>query len=289
MTNTDDDLRARRERLERLLAVADRVVRQQVGPRERPWWLPYSLMAGASTVVLILMFVTGGGSGTGSASTTVLPTSPSPTSPSVVITLSPTTVPVVVPSTSQPGDPSLVTTTSPTPTGQPVRWSVYEAGVVTLHGSVPDIGTGQRLVAMFAAAVGADRVLADYTVAPGVPRVGDEVLTAPEAMQFDAGSAELQPAATQFLDMLAAFLTANPHVTVDIGAYTDDVGAADANLSLTQARVAAVMGYLDARGVPADRLAGTGYGESAPIADNSTEAGRALNRRVEFTLHHLLD
>lgn len=286
MSSTDDELRARRERLERLLAVADRVVRQQVGPRERPWWLPYSLMAGASAIVLVLMFVTGGGSGTGSASTTVLPTSPPvTTSPSVVITLSPTTVPVVVPSTSQ----VATTTTWVAPAGQPVRWSVYEAGVVTLHGSVPDIGTGQQLVAMFAAAVGADRVMADYAVTPGVPVPGDEILTAPDAMQFEAGSSDLQPAATQFLDMLAAFMTANSQVTVEIGTYTDDVGPADANLSLTQARAAAILGYLEARGILATRLTGTGYGEAAPIADNGSEAGRVLNRRVEFTLHHLFD
>lgn len=285
MSSTDEELRARRERLERLLAVADRVVRQQVGPRERPWWLPYSLMAGASAVVLVLMFVTGGGNGTGVASTTVLPTGPATTSPSVVITLSPTTVPVVVPSTSQPSS----TTTWVEPVGQPVRWAVYDAGVVTLHGSVPDIGTGQRLVAMYAAAVGADRVLADYVVAPGAPVPGDEVLTAPGAVQFEAGSSTLQPAATQFLDMLAAFMTANTQVTVDIGVYTDDVGPADANLSITQARAAAILGYLEAKGIPPSRLTGTGHGESAPIADNGTEAGRALNRRVEFALHHLFD
>ena len=65
--------------------------------------------------------------------------------------------------------------------------------------------------------------------------------------------------------------------------HTDDVADEAFNLSLSQARATAVVAALRQRGVPIDALSAKGFGERQPIADNTTDEGRQLNRRVEFT------
>ena len=70
--------------------------------------------------------------------------------------------------------------------------------------------------------------------------------------------------------------------TVRIEGYTDSVGRGLVNLHLSEARATAVRNALIARGVAPTRLRTRGYGGHHPLADNSTEAGRAKNRRIEF-------
>jgi outer membrane protein OmpA-like peptidoglycan-associated protein len=69
---------------------------------------------------------------------------------------------------------------------------------------------------------------------------------------------------------------------VEIGGHTDNVGAADTNLALSQKRAESVRAALVERGIPTSRLAAKGYGDTAPVADNRSEEGRAKNRRVEL-------
>jgi outer membrane protein OmpA-like peptidoglycan-associated protein len=71
-----------------------------------------------------------------------------------------------------------------------------------------------------------------------------------------------------------------PAAHLDIAGYTDNRGAADANLRLSQNRANAVVAELTAKGVSPQRLKAEGYGEEDAIADNSTEQGRAQNRRT---------
>jgi K(+)-stimulated pyrophosphate-energized sodium pump len=78
----------------------------------------------------------------------------------------------------------------------------------------------------------------------------------------------------------AELLKANPGVNVTISGYTDNVGDPEANLKLSQDRATNVMKALEGLGVAPNRLEATGYGQEHPVADNSTEAGRALNRRI---------
>jgi outer membrane protein OmpA-like peptidoglycan-associated protein len=103
-----------------------------------------------------------------------------------------------------------------------------------------------------------------------------------DRLLFDTGSATLQPQSDEQLRNIAAILKAYPNVHLRIGGYTDNVGSADANLKLSQDRANNVMAELVRLGVAPDRLDARGYGEDHPVADNSTEAGRAQNRRISM-------
>lgn len=71
-------------------------------------------------------------------------------------------------------------------------------------------------------------------------------------------------------------------VGVEIAGHTDEQGDAAYNQGLSQRRADAVRSYLTSKGVDASRLSGAGYGETQPVADNTTSEGRAQNRRVEL-------
>ncbi len=119
-------------------------------------------------------------------------------------------------------------------------------------------------------------------------RVTDQglVLTLGDVL-FTTGQADLRSGATGNLEKLAAFLTRYPERTAMIAGYTDSVGGDDFNQRLSERRAEAVKFYLAGQGVSPDRLSSIGKGESNPVADNSTAAGRQMNRRVEVNISDL--
>jgi len=94
----------------------------------------------------------------------------------------------------------------------------------------------------------------------------------------------LQISSQEQLQGIADILKAYPNVHVRINAYTDDQSGTTANLKLSQDRANSVMAQLVARGVDSLRLDAIGYGEDHPVADNSTEEGRAGNRRITLRM-----
>jgi len=107
-------------------------------------------------------------------------------------------------------------------------------------------------------------------------------LEVPSDVSFDVGRADIKPNFRPILDRFAQGLTSNPAASVRIIGHTDSTGSDATNNPLSVNRAAAVRDYVVARGVAMQRVAVDGRGEHEPIADNSTEAGRAKNRRVEI-------
>jgi OmpA-OmpF porin, OOP family len=99
---------------------------------------------------------------------------------------------------------------------------------------------------------------------------------------FDFNKDTLRPDSAAVLEKARALLVARPDLKVEVQGHTDNVGQSDYNLKLSEARARAVVGWLKSHGIAEDRLSARGYGASIPIADNGTDAGRAINRRVEL-------
>lgn len=105
-----------------------------------------------------------------------------------------------------------------------------------------------------------------------------------ENLFFATNKTYILPQSEQAMSDLANFLLENRTVTIRITGHTDAVGTDEANQILSEGRANAVRADLIKRGVEAERLEAEGKGEKEPVADNDTEEGRQLNRRVEFTI-----
>lgn len=102
-------------------------------------------------------------------------------------------------------------------------------------------------------------------------------------IHFAFNSAEVLPDSVPILEEIATLLRSDPALALTIEGHTDDVGGAEFNLELSRRRAEAVRTWLVGRGgIAASRLKTAGYGLTRPVADNATEQGRALNRRVEL-------
>jgi outer membrane protein OmpA-like peptidoglycan-associated protein len=102
---------------------------------------------------------------------------------------------------------------------------------------------------------------------------------------FSVNSSVLKPGAYGELDRVARVLNQYPQTTITIAGYTDSTGSESYNLRLSERRAEAVKTALVGMGVDPSRMTTIGYGESRSIADNSTEAGRQMNRRVEILIN----
>ena len=101
---------------------------------------------------------------------------------------------------------------------------------------------------------------------------------------FDTNKSELKPESKTELNKLIGFMSLNPKVTIEISGFTDNVGDAKSNQTLSENRAKAVQQYLIANKVAAARLTFKGYGAMQPVAPNTTEEGRSRNRRTEFKI-----
>ena len=105
-----------------------------------------------------------------------------------------------------------------------------------------------------------------------------------ENIYFNVDRSELQPKSFPELNKLASFMKLNPSVKIQISGHTDNTGDDAYNMKLSELRAKAVYTYLIKKGVSANRLIWKGYGNTKPVADNSTKTGRAMNRRVEIVV-----
>lgn len=101
-------------------------------------------------------------------------------------------------------------------------------------------------------------------------------------IRFKSNSAILEPGDQKDLDFVVQYMMEHPATSVTVSGHTDSIGAKESNHNLSHARADAVKKYLMDHGIQSSRITTVGEGEEKPVAPNSTEAGRALNRRVEF-------
>jgi outer membrane protein OmpA-like peptidoglycan-associated protein len=101
-------------------------------------------------------------------------------------------------------------------------------------------------------------------------------------IEFDTGKATLRPESEKVLGEVLSLLQAQPDWKMRIEGHTDSTGTKVGNQALSQQRAATVVAWLAQNGIPRARLTAAGLGDSKPIADNSTDQGRARNRRVEL-------
>jgi OOP family OmpA-OmpF porin len=111
----------------------------------------------------------------------------------------------------------------------------------------------------------------------GCPRKGSVTL---EGVTFETNSATLTSTSRPVLDKVAAAMSKYPRLKVEVQGHTDSSGSDSHNMKLSQQRAESVREYLISQGVAASQMTAKGYGETEPVADNSSEAGRAQNRRV---------
>ena len=107
-------------------------------------------------------------------------------------------------------------------------------------------------------------------------------LEIPSDISFDTGRYDIKPELRPVLDRFATTLNQNPVTTVTIIGHTDSTGSDAVNSPLSVNRASAARNYLVARGVATNRINIDGRGSREPIADNNTQSGRAMNRRVEI-------
>ena len=116
-----------------------------------------------------------------------------------------------------------------------------------------------------------------------VSRDGDVIkLNLPDGVTFDFGKAELKPQFYTALNNVASTLREYNQTIVEVSGHTDSIGSEAVNQRLSEQRAASVGNYLIGQGLVRERFEIIGMGKNYPIADNNTDAGRALNRRVEI-------
>jgi len=182
-------------------------------------------------------------------------------------------------------------------------------GSVMLTGFVPSREVAERIVGSAVSVYGEGNVNSTVEVREGIAEtfslfrvplvfvqfapvpqweftIDDDVITGAlrGGATFSYGSSELSDQLIVLLNTAAGILVRNPTLIGTVEGHTDDVGSEEFNQALSEARAQAAVDYLIAAGVDPARVVAVGYGESRPIADNSTAEGRTINRRIEFFL-----
>ncbi len=124
----------------------------------------------------------------------------------------------------------------------------------------------------------------------GCPEIKQEVVKrvafAAKRIYFATGSAKLLSKSFKSLNDVVTLLNEDDDLKLSIEGHTDNVGADDYNQTLSENRAQSVKDYLVGKGVTESRLLSAGFGETTPIADNKTAAGKAKNRRVVMTVSY---
>ncbi len=214
--------------------------------------------------------------------TTLAPatTAASTTTPAAATTVAP--VPTVAPATTAPP------TTVPVEALAP-RTAVYSQGKIYLGGAMPSQAAADIIIDKAANVLGRANVVVEYVIDPRASLPNEGSLQVADTVLFAPDSFALTPESLPILNLGVVLMKQNPKITIDVIGHTDSEGTPKSNAVLAQRRCDAVIAYLTAAGVDAERLAGIPKGAAEPVADNANPEGRRLNRRAEFIVHGLLE
>jgi outer membrane protein OmpA-like peptidoglycan-associated protein len=164
-------------------------------------------------------------------------------------------------------------------TGDPARGAIIGAAVGGAAGAI--IGRSLEQQAQDLAGDLASQLPQDTQI----EQFGDAVrLTFSSGVFFEFDSAAIRSDARASLDMLVTTLATYPGYVVHVVGHTDSRGSGEYNQRLSERRAQAAGDYLVTRGIPRNSVHTSGAGMNQPVASNSTDAGRAMNRRVELTV-----
>jgi len=158
---------------------------------------------------------------------------------------------------------------------------VLEGGTVFLEGAVPDQATADELFGSLSGLAAVTPVINNLTIDPDAPLPSGRVVIA-DAVFFDVASDEIKSIDEVTLEAITALALSRENWVLTVVGHTDDRGSDVDNLELSLRRASSLRDLLAAQGVPDENLRIRGAGETAPVGDNRTEAGRAENRRIEF-------
>jgi len=169
---------------------------------------------------------------------------------------------------------------------EPTQRLVVDGDTMYLEGLVPDQGVSDILESAAIAVVGRDRVINNFEISSDAVYDPDAPiqLSVARPVLFNTGAATLDEQYKPLIDLAVDLMEAEPTSTLTIIGHTDDVGSEEANLALSINRAEAVGALVVQHGVDESRLTVSGLGESEPLETNETPEGRAINRRVEFSI-----
>jgi outer membrane protein OmpA-like peptidoglycan-associated protein len=127
-----------------------------------------------------------------------------------------------------------------------------------------------------------DRSLAGIEVSLSRAFKGEQIRV--DSIHFETGKANLEPGSIPTMRKLFDMMRENPEIRIEIAGHTDSTGSEEVNQRLSELRAESVASWLIQNGISSKRIMTKGYGETKPIADNDTEAGRRRNRRTEISI-----
>ena len=137
-----------------------------------------------------------------------------------------------------------------------------------------------------AGAEGKNRFIKNIRIAEGAVKLYDKLISdgkiVTTGIRFDVNKATIKPESMGVINSIVQLMKDHPEIRLSVEGHTDSDGDEVSNQTLSEKRAQAVVAELTKMGVAADRLTSKGWGETKPVAENSTSEGKAANRRVEF-------
>ena len=151
--------------------------------------------------------------------------------------------------------------------------------------NVPNVKEAPGWVTFFGSS-GMDKFIRNVRIAKGAVPLYDRMMSDGKfityGITFDVGKSTIKPESMGEINRIVQLMTENPDLKFSVEGHTDSTGNAASNQTLSEQRSKAIVDKLVELGIAKERLAAVGKGQNNPIADNSTDEGRAKNRRVEF-------